>query len=138
MPVQEPKPSNADPFLPVQPVIPGVPGRASHAQRQTATSGTAITTPKSSEFSAPLWPVYLFIATVVLFTVVLRVEVSAQRARSHVAAATPMATPSAGAHPADPDAGIPAGPGPIATTQELNKPWAAKRFVFRNQLSGEM
>ena len=75
MPVQEPKPSNADPFLPVQPVIPGVPVRASHAQRQTATSGTAITTPKSSEFSAPLWPVYLFVATVVLFTIVLRVSV---------------------------------------------------------------
>ena len=145
MPVEEPKPSNIDsskdPFKPQQPVIPGVPPRASFDRRAASaasTAHTASTTPKSSEFSAPLWPVYLFIATVVIFTVVLRVEVSAQRARSHVAAAVPMATPSATVRPADPDAGIPTGPGPIATTQELNKPWAAKRFIFRNQLSGEL
>jgi hypothetical protein len=138
MHVQEPKPSNADPFLPVQPVIPGVPVRASHAQRQTATSGTASTTPKSSEFSAPLWPVYLFVATVVLFTIVLRVQVSARRARAHVAAAAPIAAPADSDRSPNPDAGIPTAPGPVATTQELSKAWSGKRFIFHNQLTGEM
>jgi len=145
MPVEEAKPSNVDslkdPFKPQQPVIPGVPARASFDRRAASagsTTSTASAAKKNSEFSAPLWPIYLFIATVVIFTVVLRVEVSAQRARSHVAAAAPMATPTASDRPVDPDAGIPTGPGPIATTQELNKPWAAKRFVFHNQLTGEM
>jgi hypothetical protein len=145
MPVEAPKPSNVDslkdPFKPPQPVIPGVPARASF-DRRAASAGSAANSasvaPKGSEFSAPLWPVYLFIATVVIFTVVLRVEVTAQRARSHVAAAAPIATPTASDHPVDPSAGIPTAPGPIASTQELNKPWAAKRFIFRNQLTGEM
>jgi hypothetical protein len=142
MPVKEHIPSNTDslkdPFKPQQPVIPGVPARASFDRRAANAAGSAGAATKSSSFSGPLWPVYLFIATVVIFTVVLRVQVSALRARSHVAAAAPLATPSASDRPVDPDAGIPTAPGPIATTQELNKPWAAKRFIFRNQLSGEM
>jgi hypothetical protein len=142
MPVEAPKLSNVDspkdPFNPAQPVIPGVPARASVNRRAASGANSASAAPKSSEFSAPLWPVYLFVATVVIFTVVLRVEVSASRARSHVAAAAPVAAPAASDRPVDPSAGIPTAPGPIATTQELNKAWAAKRFIFRNQLTGEM
>jgi hypothetical protein len=139
MPVEEPKPANIesskDPFRPEQPAIPGVPARASFERREASTAGTAS---KSSEFSAPLWPIYLFVATVVMFTVVLRVQVSARHARSHVAAAAPLATPTAGDRPVDPDAGLATAPGPVATTQELSKAWAAKRFIFRNQLTGEL
>jgi hypothetical protein len=138
MPVEEPKPANlesSDPFKPEQPAIPGVPARASLERREASAAATAS---KGLEFSAPLWPVYLFVATVVIFTVVLRVQVSAQRARSRVAAAAPLATPSASSRPVDPDAGLATAPGPVATTQELSKAWAAKRFIFRNQLTGEL
>jgi hypothetical protein len=31
----------------------------------------------------------------------------------------------------------PIGPGPIATTQELAKAWSAKRFLFRNSITGQ-
>jgi hypothetical protein len=142
MPVEELKPSNIDsskdPFKPEQPVIPGVPARASSERCAAITASAASAVSKSAEFSAPLWPIYLFVATVVIFTVVLRVEVSARRARAHVAAGAPIATPTASDRPVDPDAGIATAPGPVATTQELNKAWAAKRFIFHNQLTGEM
>ena len=36
-----------------------------------------------------------------------------------------------------PPPSLPAGPGPVATTEELAKPWAAKKFSFKNALTGE-
>jgi hypothetical protein len=34
--------------------------------------------------------------------------------------------------------GLPVGPGPIATTEDLAKPWAARKFNFKDQLTGEL
>jgi hypothetical protein len=74
---------------------------------------------------------------VVTFAVVWRVEVSAHHP-AHPP--QPFGAPIAGtigstpiAPSVHPDDGIPTGPGPIATTQELNKPWAGRRFLFHNQ-----
>jgi len=36
------------------------------------------------------------------------------------------------------DARLPVGPGPVATTEELAKPWAARKFNFKDQLTGEL
>lgn len=46
---------------------------------------------------------------------------------------TPIVLPS----PPKNNGDLPVGPGPIATTEELAKPWSSKEFLFRNPVSSE-
>ena len=115
-----------DPFKPAQPKIPGVPDR---------------------EFGRPggSKPSYLMtrlIAGVALALVVGLVVGWRMRASAHKRAAV-ASRPAAASAPAsdasEPPAAtadIPTAPGPVATSDELAKPWAAKKVVFRSELEG--
>jgi hypothetical protein len=50
------------------------------------------------------------------------------------AAAAPVSA-APGGKPAE---DLPAGPGPIATTEELAKPWASKRFLFPDSITANL
>jgi hypothetical protein len=121
------KDQKADPFKPAQPQIPGVPDHESGAPDA----------PKASPLTAWL------IAGVAVALVVGLVAGWRMRASAPKRAAAPF-QPAAAAAPASdaspPPAApveVPTAPGPVATTDELAKPWAGKRFNFRSDL-GEL
>jgi hypothetical protein len=121
---KNPKP---DPFKPAQPQIPGVPDHVSGPpdarKRSSLTAGLIAG---------------VAIALVVGLFAGWRMRASAPKravAASQPAAASASAS-DASASPAAP-AEFPTAPGPVATTDELAKPWAGKKFNFRNDL-GEL
>jgi hypothetical protein len=127
---------NNNPFKPDQPNIPGVLPR--DEAKKAAGEQAAKAAPAPSKFSAPQMPPLWVIlsATSVVAVCLIAVwwmrgtsakEPSAASAEAAVAAA---AAP-AGAPETKPEK-IAVGPGEIATTDELGKTWAAKKFIFRD------
>jgi hypothetical protein len=54
----------------------------------------------------------------------------------------PSSTPAVAAAPSTPEPPkpvekLPVGPGPVANTDELTKPWSSRRFIFRNSVTSE-
>jgi len=115
-----------DPFKPAQPKIPGVPDRV--FARPVAA--------KPKPMMA--WLIGgVALALVVGLAVGWRMRVSAAK-RAPVAAQpaeAPARTSDFSPIPAAP-AGVPTAPGPVATAEELAKPWAAKKFMYRSDLEG--
>lgn len=115
-----------DPFKPVQPKIPGVPDHASVRSRA----------PKPN-------PLTVWLIAGVAFALVVGLVVG-WRMRASAAKRAPVASQPAAAPapardaspPAAAPAGVPTAPGPVATIDELAKPWAAKKFSFRSELDG--
>jgi hypothetical protein len=129
-----------DPFKPEQPSIPGVPEAAENGQS---------TTPAAPGISSPHRPAarslepqsqFVWLALAVVGALITtgglfywaRSSASKPQPRAAVEASAP---PVAGAKPASAEKLL-IGPGPIATTAELSKPWSAKRFLFRDPLGG--
>jgi hypothetical protein len=115
-----------DPFKPAQPKIPGVPDR---------------------EFSRPVAakpkPLMAWLIGGVALALVVGLGVG-WRMRASAAKRAPVASQPAAAAAAASDltpapaapSDVPTAPGPVATIDELSKPWAAKKFVYRNDLEG--
>lgn len=115
-----------DPFKPAQPKIPGVPERE-------------FSRPQASKPKPMMgWLIGgVALALVVGLAVGWRMRASAAK-RAPVAlqaAAVPAPASDAAPAPAAPS-DVPTAPGPVATIDELAKPWAAKKFVFRSELDG--
>jgi hypothetical protein len=123
-----------DRFKPLQPAIPGV------------QQGAARSRPADSPISSPPRPV----ASQALLWVVagaLAVCIGGggfflwQRdssSQAHPAVAEPAgAAPASAAETPKPAPSLPIGPGPVASTEELAKAWAGKRFLFRDPVTAE-
>jgi len=119
-------PSN--PYKPQQPRIPGV-SDASPAQphKESVVTGKTVA----------IWG-GIFVAAIIVVLVGsaaghwlyhATVAKHAQPAPAASAAPPPAA-------PATPQEKVPLGPGPIATTRELERTWSSKRFDFRDEASG--
>jgi hypothetical protein len=123
-----------DPFKPRQPNIPGV-LPSEPKVRAEAPENSGEPQPKEPP------PIKMLIAAAVAVALITFAGLVYWHNSSAVKPAQTSAD-SAEAAPAGPAAApksapsLPVGPGTIATTAELAKPWAAKRFIYRSILSG--
>jgi len=129
-----PDKKKADPFRPSQPEIPGVAPRALVPETVPASPAEipeVIPQRKNSQ---------LIIASVAAALVVGAAFAwwthisSSRNSLRDAAASAPDSGEVTGA--AQPAAVLANGPGEIATTEELSKPWSSKQFVYRNALTG--
>src|ERR1039457_6921654 len=126
-----------DPFKPQQPSIPGVlPSEAKAKPEAPPPPEYPGTAQQKAPANMKLIAIAAVGALIILAGLVYWSRSSSPRpaATSADSAGTPGATPADAPKPA-PSALI--GPGPVATTEELAKPWSAKRFLFRNSVTGQ-
>lgn len=123
---------------PAQPRIPGVP--ESTAKTQVEDEASAPSLPAGTA-PAPIPMKWVVGACAAVLLFVLSIvwwshsrPPSGSPASGESAASSTLLLPSA--RPAEP--GLPSGPGPIATTEELAKPWASQKFNFKDKLTGEL
>jgi hypothetical protein len=114
--------TKADPFKPAQPAIPGVPRRDEKAR-----GGMSEDTRTLIVVVGGLGGIFL-----VSLMVLMMFSQSSRDNATPVLAAAPTAIAPAAAAGTD---GVPVGPGPIATTEEMSKAWSAKRFDFANPIT---
>ena len=126
-----------DPFKPQQPNIPGVLPSEPKVKAEAHEAPETSVEPQQKE-PPPIKTLIAVAVAVALLTFAGLVywhkssalkpaQASADSAEAAPAttAAAPKSAPS-----------LPVGPGTIATTEELAKPWASKRFIYRSLLSG--
>jgi hypothetical protein len=120
-----------DPFKPLEPTIPGV----SPAAKKPVTTPEA---PAGKHFAIPslAWIVTAAVG-VVIIAVGLALYLSRGGSEPRVSHAAPLAAAPVVAKPAKPTQTLPVGPGVIATTQELQQTWSAKRFLFPDSVTGQ-
>jgi hypothetical protein len=126
-----------DPFKPVQPAIPGVaPSAPKSAPAQQPPPAYAPAPPRESSSQALIW---IAVAAVAVFIVggalLFWLRGSSPRASQSTAESAAAAAPLA--QPPKPAENLPIGPGPVATTEELARTWAARRFLFRDPITSE-
>ena len=129
-----------DPYKPAQPAIPGVPA-AKPAEKKLAapTPQKLPSTPTTTTASEPKGSQTAAIVACLIAFLVIAGGVIAWKMRQP-AASNPTATAAATeAQPATTDTpastgALPVGPGVIATTDELSKPWSSKQFLYRDDL----
>jgi hypothetical protein len=129
------KPNEQDPFKPQEPNIPGVTGNpARHKPApeppRPATSQYRSPTAATEKIPAQKWLAVAALAIGLVSLAVFLWKHSGARAQSQdVPAAVPVVDlqPIAASQPA---VVLAVGPGPVATTTELAKPWSSKRFEF--------
>lgn len=129
-----------DPYKPPQPAIPGVPA-AKPAEKKLAAPvqqkphsapvAAAAREPQGSQTAA-------IVACLVAFLVIAG-GVIGWKMRQPAASSPTAAAASTEAQTATTDtpasaAALPVGPGAIATTDELSKPWSSKQFLYRDDL----
>ncbi len=126
-----------DPFKPQQPIIPGVSPGDAKAKAEPAASAPA---PSALKEKAPL-PINLIaiaVGALVILVGLVFWSRSSNPKRAQASADSTAAAPSAPAAAPKSAPSAPIGPGPVATTQELAKPWSAKRFLFHNSITGQL
>jgi hypothetical protein len=131
-----------DPFKPEEPTIPGVTGNPARKKPAPQPPRTAL--PQSapaakSGLSAISLRVWLAIVVILIALVSLGVYSRTHPSPSNPARPATVTAASELAPTKVPPAApvLPMGPGPIATTSELEKPWSSKRFMFRAPLTAE-
>jgi len=124
-----------DPFKPVQPSIPGVAPKppASEAPSSPQPSDNQ---PRGNAATA-VWIAVSVVGVFIIFgALTLRSLSSLPKAKQPVAGTAADAPVGAAAAP-QPTEALPVGPGPIATAEELQRPWSARRFLFRDPITSE-
>lgn len=126
-PTEKPAEGKFDPFRPEMPNIPGVGGSA----RPAAPVSGGLDSQRILQIGG--------VAAVVLIVAILGWWIHAKsRATPNVAADSDESTQEAPAPAApNPVATVHDGPIVAATTEELSKPWAAKKFTFVKPITGE-
>ncbi len=126
-----------DPFKPEQPSIPGVEQAAPKAAPAQPRSGQAAPQRESSSIKASVW---IVIAVVVVFmaagTVFFWLDGISPKASEPIAESAAATAPASANAPKSAEK-LATGPGPVATVDGMAKPWAAKRFLFRDPLASE-
>jgi hypothetical protein len=140
MPVEE----KLDPFKPQAPAIPGVPAageksEAAHQRPAQVRAPSGGRQPAAREARAKMVGVGVGIAVVLLAGVGFLYSGHNSSAKSNLASSseTAAAVPPAAAIKTEPAEKLLVGPGPVATTAELARPWSARKFLFRGPLSAE-
>ncbi|HEY4708587.1 MAG TPA: hypothetical protein VIH46_00305 [Candidatus Acidoferrales bacterium] len=125
-----------DPFKPQQPIIPGVSSSDAKAKPEPPASSPD---PGAPQQGTPL-PINLIAVAVGALIILVAVVFWSRSSNPKPALASADSTGSAPSEPAatiKSAPSLPTGPGPVATTEELAKPWSAKRFLFRNSITGQ-
>jgi len=118
-----PNEKRLDPFKPQQPSIPGV---FSSAQKAALAARAGI--PSILWIAASVVGIFIIAGGLFFWSR----SSSTKAASSVVAAAGADVSPPAAPEPPKAADSLPLGPGAIATTAELAKPWSSKRFMFRD------
>jgi Rieske Fe-S protein len=124
-----------DAYRLAQPQIPGVPDAP---PRKSTTASAPSPTPSQSPNLPPIGVRVALASGLVLAIALLGSIVARRHAEVTVVGAVGTPGSSAAAGPAAPPAeatAMPVAPGDVATTEELAKPWAAKRFTFHDRLA---
>jgi hypothetical protein len=125
-----------DPFKPAQPKIPGVPTATGPGAKVAAALSAASLKLRLSQVQMP--PVWLTITIAAAIVVGIGVAWLGRERPAKEAEPTPVqASVPRAAEPAAPAEQLPSGPGQIATTDELAKVWSSKRFIYRDQSTGD-
>jgi hypothetical protein len=125
-------------FRPAQPSIPGVP--TNPAKSRTPEQPIAADPNASRHDTSARHLIWIVAGAVAVCSVGGALFVWNRMASLHAGAPlAPAVTPAPtiAAEPVKPIQSLPVGPGPVATTEELVKAWASKRFVFPDSVTGE-
>lgn len=146
-----PDDKKSDAFKPAQPSIPGVPAEAAKSKPKEPPARAAhpvAADPERPQQQSP-WVIAAVVALVSVggaFVVgawfvggafFLWHRVSSLHASEPVTASAAAAAPTA-AEPMKTTNNLAMGPGPIATADELAKPWASKRFLFPDSVTTQL
>jgi hypothetical protein len=135
-----------DPFKPQAPAIPGVPAADERSEKAApqrpvpAYAPSPVEPPAAQQARAKMIGVGVGIAVVLLAGAVFLFPGHNSSAKSDLhpsAEAAEAAAPAAPAAKAEPTEKFLIGPGPVATTAELERPWSAREFLFRGPLAAE-
>jgi hypothetical protein len=126
-----------DPFKPQQPTIPGVLPSEGKAKPEPPPSPEYPDAPQQK--APPPVKLIAIAAVVALFILAGLVHWSrSSNSKPTLASADSIPAPSAPPVAAAKSApSLPVGPGVIATTEELAKPWSAKRFLYSSLIKGQ-
>ncbi len=130
-----PDEKKTDPFKPVEPSIPGVAPKPP-ASEAPASHPPSDNLPRGNAATAVWIAVSVVGVFIILGALALRSMSTSPKAKQPVAGTTSDASLGAAAAP-KPSQALPVGPGPIATAEELQKPWSARRFLFRDPITSE-
>lgn len=125
-----------DPFKPQQPAIPGVPA----ATRAAAEVPQTVATVKAAKrIPIPMPPTWIIAALAGALLLGIGVAWWSHGSQPKDAAPAPgsAAVPTKPVPPPKPAEKLPIAPGVVATTDQLEKPWSAKRFIFHNQITSD-
>jgi hypothetical protein len=132
-----PDDTRIDRFKPLQPAIPGL---QSGARREAPAERAPVSTVSAHRETASQALFWVVASALVLGIggggFFLWQRGSSSQANRSLAEPVPAAPP-AKAEIRKPTPSLPVGPGPVATTEELAKVWAGKRFLFRDPLTSE-
>lgn len=134
-----------DLFKPQAPTIPGVPAASEKSEKAALQppgqmrAAPAVQTPAARETRAKLIGVGVAIGVVLLAGVALLSSHHNSPANANLGPSPEAAAPVAPAvaPKTEPAENLVIGPGPVATTAELAKPWSEKEFLFRGPFSAE-
>lgn len=130
-----PDEKRVDPFKPPTPAIPGTATR--DAAGESAASPQMYRHVPPREHVSPQSFTWIAVGAAGIFIVVAALlfwRHSAPAASETVADSAPVAP---AAQPVKPAEDLPTGPGPVATASEIEKPWAAKKFLYHDPVTGE-
>lgn len=126
-----------DPFKPQQPIIPGVSPSDAKAKPEAPASSQDPSAPQQGT-PLPINLIALAVGALIILVAVVFWTRSSNPKPAQASADSTAAAPSVPAASIKIAPSLPTGPGPIATTEELAKPWSAKRFLFRNSITGQL
>jgi len=135
------KPKEQDPFKPQEPNIPGVTGNPARHKPAPEPPRPFASQFRNSAAVAEKIPAqkWLAIAALAIGLVSLAMFLWKHSSAATQSPEVPAAVPVVDLPPAplQPVAALPVGPGPVATTAELAKPWSFKRFEFHTPQTGD-
>jgi hypothetical protein len=126
-----------DPFKPQQPSIPGVPGATRPVAGPVQPTETVKTAERATIPMPPAW-IMMALAGALLFGIGVAWWSHGSQPKD---AAPPSESASVALKPVPPPKPaekLPVAPGVVATSDQLEKPWSARRFIFHNQITAEM
>ena len=131
-------PQKSDLFKPAQPNIPGLSQRPKSIELALERPASAAN--PAGTILRPAVPIAWIAGASVVVLLGLAVALWSARTSKPVRAASATVAvdlPATEAAPATPVVRLPVAPGPVATTDELTKPWSSKKFIFENRSTHE-
>jgi len=126
-----------DPFKPVQPSIPGV--TTTHAKSAPAAAPLPLASAPRKQQSSSQALLWIALATVIVLIGGAGVFfwLHSMSPKASAPEAEPAADTSAAVTEAPKHEKLATGPGPVATVDDVPKPWSVKRFLFRDPVTSE-